>query len=125
MKLLDTSVVVDFLRGRGEAIRLLTDLTESHEALLASEVTRFELMAGVRASEEASLERFFSAVEWVPVGEPVSRLAGDLARRFRPSHSGIDTADYLIAATSLVAGCDLLTTNVRHFPMFEALKSAY
>ena len=28
MKLLDTSVVVDFLRGRGEAIRLLTDLTE-------------------------------------------------------------------------------------------------
>ena len=79
-------------------------------------MTRFELMAGVRqakASLGASSLRSVGAV-----GEPVSRLAGDLARRFRPSHSGIDTADYLIAATSLVAGCDLLTTNVRHFPMF-------
>lgn len=79
MKLLDTSVVIDFLRGKGAAIRLLTGLAEGHEPLLASEVTRFELLAGVRAGEEASLERFFTAIEWVPVGESICRLAGDLA----------------------------------------------
>ncbi|HMU26181.1 MAG TPA: type II toxin-antitoxin system VapC family toxin [Solirubrobacterales bacterium] len=125
MKLLDTSVVIDFLRGKGAAIRLLTGLAEGHEPLLASEVTRFELLAGVRAGEEASLERFFTAIEWVPVGESICRLAGDLARKFRPSHSGIDMADYLIAATSMLADADLLTTNVRHFPMIEGLAPAY
>ncbi|MCB0860013.1 MAG: type II toxin-antitoxin system VapC family toxin [Solirubrobacterales bacterium] len=125
MKLLDTSVVVDHLRGRTEAVRLLTGLAEDRVPLLASEVTRFELAAGVRDEEEDKLERFFGAVEWIPVGEAVSRLAGDLARKFRQSHGGIDTADYLIAATTLLAGADLLTINVRHFPMIRDLVSPY
>ncbi|MCB8915573.1 MAG: type II toxin-antitoxin system VapC family toxin [Thermoleophilales bacterium] len=125
MKLLDTSVIVDFLRGRLDAVRLLTELTEKREPLLSSEVTRFELLAGVRGEEEQALERFFQAIEWIPVGEPVSCLAGDLARKFQASHSGIDTADYLIAATSLLAEADLLTINVRHFPMIERLQPAY
>lgn len=34
-------------------------------------------------------------------------------------------ADYLIAATSMLADADLLTTNVRHFPMIEGLAPAY
>jgi predicted nucleic acid-binding protein len=33
--------------------------------------------------------------------------------------------DYLIAATAIVIDADLLTTNVRHFPMFTKLKPAY
>ena len=37
----------------------------------------------------------------------------------------MDTADYLVAATSIVLGAPLLTTNVRHFPMFEGLEPAY
>lgn len=125
MKLLDTSVVVDFLRGQADAIRLLTDITEEREPVLASELTRFELLAGVRAEEEPALERFFAAVEWIPAGEEVSRLAGDLARLYRPSHNGIDAVDYLIAATCLIAKADLLTKNVKHFPMFEGLGPAY
>lgn len=125
MKLLDTSVIVDFLRGRAEAIRLLTDITEKREPVMASELTRFELLAGVREEEEAALERFFTAVEWIPAGEEASRLGGDLARKYRQSHSGIDAVDYLIAATCLLAEADLLTRNVRHFPMFEDLTAAY
>jgi len=40
-----------------------------------------------------------------------------MARQHRLAHSGIDGADYLIAATALLLEADLLTTNVRHFPM--------
>lgn len=125
MNVLDTSVIIDFLRGKADAVRLLVDLAETREVLLASELTRFELMAGVRAEEEVSLERFFTAIEWVPAGEQVCRLAGDLARRYRRSHDGIDAADYLIAATCLVVDGDLLTVNVKHFPMLEGLAPAY
>ncbi len=125
MKLLDTSVAIDHLRGLGPAVDLLNDLIEAEEVLLASEVVRFELLAGVRKGEAEALEQFFSALSWVPVGEEVARTAGELARRHRRSHSGIDDADYLIAATALLLGAELLTTNVRHFPMLAGLAPAY
>lgn len=48
-----------------------------------------------------------------------------LARQYRRSHNGIDVVDYLIAATAIVIDADLLTTNVRHFPMFDQLAPPY
>lgn len=125
MKLLDTSVAIDHLRGVPGAVDLLSGLIESEEVLLASEVVRFELLAGGGKGEVEMLEQFFSALSWVPIGEEVARTAGMLAQRHRRSHSGIDDADYLIAATALLLEADLLTTNVRHFPMIAGLESAY
>ena len=125
MKLLDTSVAIDHLRGSPEAVELLSSLIETEELLLASEVVRFELLAGVRKGELEALEQFFSALSWVPVGEEVARAAGTLAQRHRRSHSGIDDVDYLIAATALLLEADLLTSNVRHFPMIHGLEPAY
>lgn len=125
MKLLDSSVAIDHLRGAPPAVALLTELVEADEPLLASEVVRFELLAGVRDHEAEALELFFSALSWVPVGEAVARSAAALAREHRRSHSGIDVADYLIAATALLLDAELLTTNVRHFPMLAGLTPAY
>jgi predicted nucleic acid-binding protein len=125
VKLLDTSVAIDHLRGSPEAVELLSSLIEAEALLLASEVVRFELLAGVRKGEVDALEQFFSALSWVPVGEETSRAAAALAQSHRRAHSGIDDADYLIAATALLLEADLLTTNVRHFPMIRGLESAY
>ncbi len=125
MKLLDTSVAIDHLRGSPPAVDLLSGLIDAEESLLASEIVRFELLAGVREKEIEVLERFFSAISWVPVGEEVARAAAALAQRHRRAHSGIDDADYLIAATALLLDAELLTTNVRHFPMIAGLEPAY
>ncbi|MDQ2883592.1 MAG: type II toxin-antitoxin system VapC family toxin [Actinomycetota bacterium] len=123
MKLLDTSVAVDHLRGPATA--LLEDLVRSHESVVASELTRFELLAGARPDEHDRLENFFSVLDWVPVTEDVTRRAGEYARSYRRSHSGIGVVDYLLAGTVSVVGADLVTTNVRHFPMFEHLRAPY
>lgn len=125
MKVIDTSVAVDHLRGVEAATALLTGVLESEEEVVASELVRFELLTGVRDRELGGLEAFFGALTWVPVDEAVARQAGLLARRFRGSHSGVDDVDYLIAATAVVLDADLLTTNVRHFPMMEGLSPAY
>jgi predicted nucleic acid-binding protein len=125
VKLLDTSVAIDHLRGLPEAVELLEKSIAADEMLLASEVVRFELLAGVRKGEVEALERFFTALSWVPVGEEVARTAGELAGRHRRAHSGIDDADYLIAATAVLLDADLLTTNVRHFPMLDDLVAPY
>lgn len=125
MKLLDTTIAIDHLRGLSKARGLLTGLVKAGEAVAASEVVRFELLAGVRESEIAELEAFFEVVNWIPVNEVISRVAGRLAKSYRKAHSGIDDADYLIAATAIALDADLLTTNRRHFPMLSELKNAY
>jgi predicted nucleic acid-binding protein len=79
----------------------------------------------VRPEETAALERFSSGLVWIPLDEDVARIAGSLARRYRSERSGTDDADYLIAATAIAADADLLTTNVRHFPMFPNLRAPY
>jgi len=91
----------------------------------ASELVRFELLAGVRPDEIEALDQFFVAITWVPVDEEIARIAGSLARGHRRQYPGIDDVDYLIAATALVLDAELLTTNVRHFPMFRDLQPPY
>ncbi len=125
MKLIDTSVAIDHLRGDDRATQLLERLAGEDEPLLASELSRFELLAGVRPQELDTTELFMDALTWVPVDEAIARLAGSMAAEYRRSHSGIDAIDYLIAATATVVGADLLTTNVRHFPMIPGLRPPY
>lgn len=125
MKLLDTSIAVDHLRGFSPATALLEGLVRADEPVGASELTRFELLAGVQSGEHDALEDFFTAVEWVPVTEEISRRAGAFARTYRRSHAGIGAVDYLIAGTTAALEADLLTSNVRHFPMVEGLSPSY
>jgi predicted nucleic acid-binding protein len=122
VKLLDTAIAIDHLRGYRTAVDLLRRLIDEDDAILSSEVVRFELLAGVRDEERDALEELCSVLAWIPVDEPVSRIAGLMARRYRASHSGID---YLIAASAIVADADLLTTNVRRYPMFAGLEPPY
>jgi hypothetical protein len=119
---LDTTVLIDHLRRVPAATRFLESLTEPPAA---SEVVRVEINSGLRSPERASAERLFGLIDWLPVGEPVARAAGELGRRYRRSHPGIGVVDLIVAATALHLGADLATMNVRHFPMFRALRPPY
>jgi predicted nucleic acid-binding protein len=125
VRTLDTTVAIDHLRGDARASTVLASSVEHGETLAASEIVRFELTAGVRESESDALEQFFSAVSWIAVDEEVARTAGSLARQYSKAHRAIDDADYLIAATALLLEAELLTTNVRHFPMLAGLRAPY
>jgi predicted nucleic acid-binding protein len=125
MKLLDTSVCADHLLARPEAVELLDRLLAEGDELASSELVRFELLAGTRAGEQDALEAFQAALVWLPVTEPVARLAADLARRYRRSGASSDATDYLLAATAIVAGAELLTLDAGHFPMFTGLRAPY
>ena len=122
--LVDTSVLIDYLRGR-EPARVLLEGERSRGPLHASEITRVEVLAGVRPAEEDDTRTLLSALEWHPVDEDVAERAGALGRRWLPSHHTIDGADLVIAATAIHTGSRLLTGNVRHFPMFPDLRAPY
>jgi predicted nucleic acid-binding protein len=59
VKLLDTSIAVDHLRNYPPATALLEEWIRSDEPISVSELTRFELIAGVRAGERHLLEASF------------------------------------------------------------------
>lgn len=123
--LLDTSIFIDTLRGRTEARDRLSGARREGRCLVASVLTRTEILGGMRASEKSSTRALLAVFEWIDVSEEIADAAGALARRYRASHSGIDIADYVIAATATVAGADLWTRNVKHFPMFDRLEPPY
>jgi len=120
--LIDTTVVIDLLRGYGPAHDYVLGL----EAVpAASEITRIEVLRGVRSGERRVTDRLLSTFQWFDVDEAIARRAGDLGRRTRASHRGLATADLVIAATALEHRLGLATLNVRHFPMFAALQPPY
>jgi predicted nucleic acid-binding protein len=120
--LLDTDVLVEYLRGRPEAIEYLEGLESD---LFVSDVSVAELFSGVKGDqEERSLEQFLLAFTALPVTEGVARLGGLYRRDFRPSH-GTGLADALIAATAEENGVDLVTLNRRHFPMVRKVTIPY
>lgn len=125
MSLVDASVLIDHLRGHGPAVDLLGGLIERRETVATSEVVRFEVLAGMRPHEEEATEGLFSALDVLAITEPIARRAAALARELRAGHSGIGTADYLLAATSQLYSLPLLTRNVRHFPMISGLEPPY
>src|ERR1043166_4903598 len=88
--LLDTDVVIEYLRGRSRAVEFVEALEED---LLLSAMTVAELFAGVkRAEEERALGEFLQAFEVVPITERIARKGGLLRRDFGPRH-GTGLAD--------------------------------
>lgn len=122
--LIDTSILIDFLRGHTDAGELL-ERERSADVLHASEITRLEVLAGMRPAEENETRALLSTLVWHPVDADIAEEAGSLGRRWVPSHHTIDSAALAIAATVIHTGTKLLTRNVRHFPMFAGLQAPY
>ena len=120
MIVLDTTVLIDVLRGMRPAFDYLATVAEP----ACSEVTLVEVLRGIRRSERDVVEELMRSMRWIAVDELIARRAGELGRAWYRSHS-LTTPDLVIAATAQELDADLATSNVRHFPMFEGLKPPY
>lgn len=125
MIILDTTIVIDQLRGREDAGIALRQAASSGERLLSSVVTRAEVIAGVRPNEVTTTTATLAGLVWIPVDEEIAELAGWLANTYRPAHNGIDLMDFIIAATAQRLDATVWTRNVKHFPMFPDLRAPY
>ena len=118
--LVDTSILIDHLRGVHAARDLLADAVAQRRPLIGSVLTRVEVLAGMRTKEEAETP---STAGRAALGSRrccTRRSCRRLASRYVRSHPGIDTVDYVIAATMSAEHADLWTLNVKHFPMLLA-----
>ena len=121
----DTSVLVDVLRGDENASAALRSARASGEQLAGSVLTRTELLSGMHPDEERSVHSLFERLAWIDVDTELADRAGRLSNAYRRSHPGIDVVDYVIAATAELLGANLWTRNLKHFPMFPGLQPPY
>lgn len=120
--LLDTSVIIDHLKGHEPATDYLLGLEEGTLLGMVSSITHTELFAGERmtAVEQAQIAMILGLVETIDVTPEIAHQAGLLLTRFRRSH-GLAPFDAIIAATAMVLGVPLFTRNVKDFRFIPEL----
>lgn len=120
--LLDTDILVDFLRGYSKAV---TFVHANSFRIILSSIVVAELYAGVKGDAElTALENFVSLFRIIPVTSEIAKAGGLYKRDYGKSH-GVGLADAIIAATCEVENAELKTLNIKHYPMLKGLKPAY
>lgn len=118
MIVIDTSVVIDFLR-RGQKEKTLLYLLAGQQ-LFVSIITHAELYAGKSVWEKQKakneLDILFAGLEIVPLTKNISTEAGRIRAKY-----GINLIDSIIAATALSKKAPLATFNTRHFSKIKGL----
>jgi predicted nucleic acid-binding protein len=118
--ILDTDIVIDFLRRREYARELLDHW--ANEGLLAiSTLTHLEIYQGMKSGEEKATNSFLDGLITINVDITIARQAGTLLRNLRSNGITVGIADAIIAATALHSGVSLITNNTEHYP-FPGLK---
>ncbi len=116
--LVDTTVLIDALRGRDAAERLRRLRGEGPPPYICA-INVEEVWRGARAGEEKAVGRLLGALRIAPLGRAQGERAGRWRAQFAASGTTLGQADCLIAAAALGVGARLATGNPRDFPMAE------
>ena len=115
MKLVfDSSVLIDHLRGGDYYDSLLHDLKDE-PSLLIPTIVLTELYSGQSTKQKdvfQKLQKLLSQLEQISLTENIATRAGKLIRDFGTSRG---LPDYIIAATALEIGGEVVTLNTKHF----------
>lgn len=113
---LDTTALIDVLRGRPAAQRLQA-LRRVEDPPFICAINVEELTRGIRPSETTSLARLLDGMRLVPLGRDEGEHAGAWRREFAERGVTLSQSDCLIAAAAKSVGARLVTGNPKDFPM--------
>ena len=114
--LLDSTVLIDHLRGRPAAERVEAR-ARGGDLLATTGINVEEIVRGLRPREQAAAEALFEGLLVIPIGLEEGRQAGTWRREFANQGTTLSQANCLIAAAALSAGAHLATGNPGDFPM--------
>lgn len=120
--LIETDVLIDFLRGVENAKVFIASLPDE---VYVSAISVAELHVGVRnGKERAVLTEFLDTLQTIPLDVETAAEGGLLRRDYGKSH-GVGLNDALIAATVLRNRLQLATLNGKHYPMVKQVVVPY
>lgn len=119
--LLDTSLLIDFLRRKDKEKSLLVAVIQQGYSPAISIITHTELFAGKsiwqkkRAKRE--LGKLLSGLEIILFNQKVSQLAGKLRAKYN-----LNLLDTIIAAEAITSRLSLATLSLKDFKKVKGLK---
>ena len=121
--LIDTDWMADFLKGRSQAVQLLTSLAD--EGIAISIITYAELYEGLlrepNKARRTQLEELLASVDVLPIDYEVARLFAAHRSDLRDQGLPIPDLDLFIAATALRHDLSLVSRD-KHFDRVAGLK---
>jgi predicted nucleic acid-binding protein len=112
--LVDTDILIHFLRGRREAKDFLSSLL-GRSQIHCSSITVAEISAGIRPGEEEKTRALIDNLEVLDVTREIAEKAGQYRRTIRSQALELD--DCLVAATAFIHRSVLATGNGKHYPI--------
>lgn len=123
--LLDTTFIVDHLRGVPEAVQRLRRIVEQGDLPFVNDVVTAEAWAGAPSDDDAALTNLLEFLEFVAAGPAHARIAGRWRARSRAAGHDIGIADALIAACAEDSRAAVLTRNVRDYALTPVRVETY
>lgn len=117
--LVDTDILIDFLRGREKARTFLSALLED-SAIYCSVITVAEIFAGMKEHERDKTVALIESLNILDVTREIAEKAGQYKRD--ENRQSLELDDCFIAATAFVNGAVLATGNGKHYPMDDIEK---
>jgi predicted nucleic acid-binding protein len=115
--LLDTTVLIDVLRGYPEATRRLRGLRTAGDVPYICAINVEEIVRGIRPPEADAARALMGGLRVAPLGYAEGWAAGEWRRSYAKRGRTLSQADCLVAASALALGARLATGNPKDFPM--------
>ncbi|WP_335999126.1 PIN domain-containing protein [Halorientalis halophila] len=124
--ILDTSFLVDVLRGEEGIDELLQTVDRSGPAQVSS-VTIMELWEGIHLADSSGEEKqvvreLLEGVHELPFDRECAMEAGAISAGLRQSGQQIETADVQIGAAARVYDVPVVTNNADHFERIDGIE---
>ena len=125
---LDSTVIIDFLNGRKEAVEVINRYKEK-DSLFTTEINVFEVLLGVylkKIIDEIELTKskdFFNTLDILPFDEGCGEEASVIYSSLSKSAKIIEQADIFISAIMKRNGFShIITRNKEHFSRIEGIE---
>ena len=107
--LLDTNVIIGFLKGEKQIVRFLGNRLKKDAVLFVSQIKRMEMLSyhGLSKEDEAGIKEFLADVQVFMLEPRVEARAVVIRREHR-----LKLPDAVIVATALVNNCILVTCDL-------------
>jgi tRNA(fMet)-specific endonuclease VapC len=118
---LDTDVLIDYLRGSGPGAALVRSLAPSLGYRVTA-IAAFELALGRSYAADPNPVHALLAVECLQLDRGAALRAASLLRELRESGRPLEIRDALQAGVCLQAGATLVTRNLGHYTRIPGLR---
>ena len=128
MKIIDSTLIIDLLRGDPEAIKKVTEI-EDDGRVSTTPINIYEVMFGIYKSKGdhekriSEAKKLFSGIETYPFDDESAEEAGRILGKLVREGITVNALDVFIAAIALTNGCEsIVTRNKSHFDKIPGLK---